>query len=104
MKRILSLAATMFMVLFAASCTKEQIGHEPSDEVTMTLNVNLPEDVVTKAYGDGQYDSKNVIIGVFDENGNERFRKIESWGKDVFSKTVNITFLMGKKYQLVLWA
>lgn len=94
----------MIVMLLAASCVKEQIGQASSDEAVMTLNISLPDDVVTKAYGDGQYDAKNVIIGVFDENGNERFRKVESWEKDVFSKTVNITFLMGKKYQLVLWA
>lgn len=94
----------MVVMLFAVSCMKEQVGQKPSDEATMTLTVSLPDNAVTKVYGDGQYAEKNVIIGVFDENGTEKFRKNYVWEPDVFNKELSITFVMGKKYQMVLWA
>lgn len=94
----------MIVMLLAASCAKEQLGNEASGEATMTLTVSLPDNAVTKAYGDGQYAAKNVIIGVFDENGTEKFRKNYVWEPDVFTKELSITFVMGKKYQMVLWA
>ena len=85
-----------------SSCVKEDFGG--SDEATMTLSINLPDGAATKAYGDGKFADKNLIIGVFDENGVEKFRKNYVWGPDVFTDEVTIRFVMGKSYQLVLWA
>jgi hypothetical protein len=69
----------------------------------MTLKVNIPE-AVTKAYGDGMFADKNLIIGVFDENGVEKFRKVYVWSPSKFEDAISIRFMVGKKYQMVFWA
>ena len=102
MKKIMSFMVVALSVLMASSCTKENAGR--SDEATMTLSLSIPEAAVTKAYGDGMYDAKNLIIGIFDENGVEKSRRNLVWEKDVFEQEIQIRFIMGKKYQLVLWA
>ena len=101
MKKIFSFVAVALSVLSIASCNKENIN---ADEATMTLTISIPEGVSTKAYGDGMFADKNVIIGVFDENGVEKFRKNLTWTKTEFEKDVQIRFMMGKTYQMVLWA
>lgn len=102
MKKIFSLMVAALSVLAVASCAKEDL--RKSDEATMTLKLSIPEAAATKAYGDGMFADKNVIIGVFDENGVEKFRKNIVWAKDVFEQEVQIRFMMGKSYQMVLWA
>lgn len=102
MKKIFSLLAVALSVLAVASCAKENLSK--ADEATMTLKLSIPEAAATKAYGDGMFADKNVIIGVFDENGVEKFRKNIVWAKDVFEQEVQIRFMMGKSYQMVLWA
>lgn len=102
MKKIFSLMVAALSVLAVASCAKENVAK--SDEATMTLSISIPDGAATKAYGDGQYADKNVIIGVFDENGVEKFRKNFVWEKNVFEQEIQIRFIMGKKYQMVLWA
>ena len=104
MKRILSFAAVMLGLVALSSCMKENI--EPSQEGSTngTFTISVPQDVVTKAYGDGKFAAKNVIIGVFDENGLERYRKNYEWGTDKFTETITLPFVMGKSYQMVFWA
>lgn len=99
MKKIISFIVVALSVLAVASCTKENAG----DEATMTLKVNIPE-AVTKAYGDGMFADKNLIIGVFDENGVEKFRKVYVWSPSKFEDAISIRFMVGKKYQMVFWA
>jgi hypothetical protein len=99
MKKIISFIVVALSVLAVASCSKENAGAE----ATMTLKVNIPE-AVTKAYGDGMFADKNLIIGVFDENGVEKFRKVYVWSPSKFEDAISIRFLVGKKYQMVFWA
>lgn len=99
MKKIISFIAVALAVLAVASCAKENAGAE----ATMTLKVNIPE-AVTKAYGDGMFADKNLIIGVFDENGVEKFRKVYVWSPSKFEDAISIRFMVGKKYQMVFWA
>jgi hypothetical protein len=99
MKKIISFIVVALSVLAVASCTKENAGAE----ATMTLKVNIPE-AVTKAYGDGMFADKNLIIGVFDENGVEKFRKVYVWSPSKFEDEISIRFMVGKKYQMVFWA
>ena len=99
MKKILSFIVVALAVLAVASCAKENAGAE----ATMTLKVNIPE-AATKAYGDGQFADKNLIIGVFDENGVEKFRKVYVWSPSKFDDTIELRFMIGKKYQMVFWA
>ena len=81
MKKILSLMVAALSLLALSSCMKENFDNG-ADEATMTLNISMPDGVATKAYGDGKFADKNVIIGVFDENGVEKFRKIYVWGPE----------------------
>ena len=100
MKKILSFIVVALAVLAVASCAKENAGKA---EATMSLKVNIPE-AVTKAYGDGMFADKNLIIGVFDENGDEKFRKVYVWNPSKFEDTIELRFMIGKKYQMVFWA
>ena len=75
-----------------------------ADQATATLSVKMPHQVVTKAFGDGKLQDKNLIIGVFNENGEEMFRKNYVWTPEVFEDEIEITFLVGHKYQLVFWS
>ena len=66
MKKLFLLSA-LAALFFAVSCTKENMGSN-GEEAVATLSVKLPEQSLTKAYGDGKLMAKNLIIGVFDEN------------------------------------
>ena len=103
MKKIMSLMVAALSLLTFSSCMKENLANG-ADEAIMTLKISMPDGVATKAYGDGMYAAKNVIIGVFDENRVEKFRKNIVWEKNVFEQEVTIQFVMGKTYQMVLWA
>lgn len=104
MKKLISMAFAATAIVFAlSSCAKENLGKN-SEEATMTLSIDILDGVQTKAYGDGMFADKNIIIGVFDENGVEKFRKNIVWTKDVFEQEIQIRFMMGKTYQMVLWA
>lgn len=101
----MSLMVAVLAVLAIASCSKESFKN--ADEAVGTLSVKIPEAIATKAYGDGKFADKQLIIGVFDENGVEKFRHNYVWGTGKFESADNeikIRFVMGKKYQLVLWA
>ena len=74
------------------------------NEVSAKFTITVPQEVSTRAYGDGMYDAKNVIIGVFDDKGIEKFRQVLPWGKDVFTQEVELTFVIGRSYQMVFWA
>lgn len=102
MKKLFLLYA--LVALFSAvSCTKEGV-ETAENQATATISVKLPEQVATKVYGDGKLMAKNLIIGVFDENGVEKFRKNYEWDVNVFEDEIEITFFIGKTYQLVFWA
>lgn len=102
MKKLFLLSA-LAALFFAVSCTKENM-RSNGEEAVATLSVKLPEQSLTKAYGDGKLMAKNLIIGVFDENGTEKFRKNYEWDVNTFEDEVEITFFIGNKYQLVFWA
>lgn len=91
------------LALMFASCSKERVGSN-SGEATVTLSVDILDGIVTKTYGDGMYASKNLTVGVFDENGQEKFRKNYVWDAETLSQEIQIRFVMGKKYQMVVFA
>ena len=103
MKRIIYLTTLLASAVFASSCEQEKLATDPA-EATVTFSVNIPQDAVTKAYGDGQFSKKEVIIGVFDEAGVEKSRNTYTWEPEEFTKEVQLTFAMGKSYQMVFWA
>jgi hypothetical protein len=104
MKKLIYIAFAAMAAAFAlSSCVKDNMGNK-SGEATVTLSVDIVDGIVTKAYGDGMYASKNVIVGVFDENGVEKFRKNYVWDAETLSQEIQIRFVMGKKYQMVVFA
>ena len=104
MKKLIYIAFAAMAAAFAlSSCVKDNMGNK-SGEATVTLSVDIVDGIVTKAYGDGMYASKNVIVGVFDENGEEKFRKNYVWDAATLSQEIQIRFVMGKKYQMVVFA
>ena len=102
MKKIISFVAVALAAFAMSSCAKSD--SEAAQEATMTLSVSLPDAVGTKAYGDGMYAEKTVVVGVFDEAGNEQFRKSYTWGVEEFSKELQLRFVMGRSYQMVIFA
>ena len=66
--------------------------------------MSIPDGIGTKAYGDGMFAEKTIVIGVFDEDGNEKFRKADVWGAEEFTKEIKVRFVMGKSYQMVIFA
>ena len=100
MKKLITFI-TIAICFAAVSCQKTA---DVENIANATFSISVPQEAVTKAYGDGMYDAKNVIIGVFDETGKERYRQVLPWAKDVFTQEVTLTFVIGKQYQLVFWA
>lgn len=103
MKKLFLLSALVAMI-FAVSCSKEDTGMADANQATATLTVKMPHQTVTKAFGDGKLQTKNLIIGVFDDKGEEMFRKNYEWNPEMFEDDIEITFLVGHKYQLVFWS
>ena len=101
MKRLFSFVAVAVAAFAFASCAKSE---REGAEATMSLSVNIPDAVGTKAYGDGMFADKTVIVGVFDEDGNELFRKATVFGAEEFTKEIQIRFVMGRSYQMVVFA
>lgn len=104
MKKILSYAAVLLGLMAFSSCQKEGINPAQEGQVKATFSISVPQESVTKAYGDGKFATKNLIIGVFDENGVEKYRKNYEWATDKFTDEVTLTFVVGKSYQMVFWA
>ena len=102
MKRLFSFVVVAVAAFALASCAKSE--REGAQEATMTLSVSIPDGVGTKAYGDGMFAEKTIVIGVFDEDGNEKFRKADVWGAEEFTKEIKVRFVMGKSYQMVIFA
>ncbi|MBO5419155.1 MAG: hypothetical protein J6A22_03630 [Bacteroidales bacterium] len=115
MKKIFCYAAALATMLFAASCQKETLfGGQDGDEVTATLTIQAPEQLVTKAVGDGQT-ADNLVFAVFDEEGYELGNLRQGdWRKNqaelVFDNsakpqlTLTTTLARGKEYTFVCWA
>ena len=104
MKKLIYIAFAAMAAAFAfSSCVKDNLGKN-SGEATVTLSMEILDGIVTKTYGDGMYASKNIVVGVFDENGEEKFRKNYVWDAETLSQEIQIRFVMGKKYQMVVLA
>ena len=100
MKRVIYFILASFALFSLSSCVKDGYG----DEANVTLAVSIPTADLTTAYGDGEYADINLVVGVFDENDNEKFRRTIVMEKGEFEANVSISFVMGKKYHIVLWA
>lgn len=104
----------MAIVLLSASCRK---GLEEGDYADVTIKVQTPASVGTRAYGDG-LSAKNLVFGVFDETGAElpdlrqgdwtrsqselTFDSVNSDGQPYVNVTVRL--VKGKSYTFVCWA
>lgn len=104
----------MTVALLSVSCQK---GLDEEDYANVTVRVQTPSSVGTRAYGDGM-SAKNLVFGVFDETGAELsdlrqgdwtksqteliFEKVNADGKPYVDVTVRL--VKGKNYTFVCWA
>ena len=90
-------------VLFAASCTSEDLTQNESGEnVKVSFSLGL-EGISTRAISDGSGVNK-LAYAVFDEAG-KRISGIEAKNEEVtFPATVELTLVKDKKYKVAFWA
>lgn len=103
MKKIFSSIMMVAAVLFAASCTSEDLTQNESGEnVKVSFSLGL-EGISTRAISDGSGVNK-LAYAVFDENG-VRINGIEAKNEEVtFPATVELTLVKDKKYKVAFWA
>ena len=103
MKKIFSSIMMVAAVLFAASCTSEDLTQNESGEnVKVSFSLGL-EGISTRAISDGSGANK-LVYAVFDEAGN-RISGIEAKNEEVtFPATVELTLVKDKKYKVAFWA
>lgn len=104
----------MAVALLSVSCQKDM---DEVEYANVTVRVQTPASVGTRAYGDGM-SADNLVFGVFDETGAElpdlrqgdwtksqtelTFDKVNSEGKPYVDVTVRL--VKGKSYTFVCWA
>ena len=90
-------------VLFAASCTSEDLTQNESGEnVKVSFSLGL-EGISTRAISDGSGANK-LVYAVFDEAG-KRISGIEAVNMEVtFPATVELTLVKDKMYKVAFWA
>lgn len=116
MKRLSLFLSAMVAVLMTGSCQKEQFADEAGqgDNVTVTLQVQAPAQLATKAVGDGQT-ADNLVFAVFNDAGEELVDLRQGdWTKGqselIFNDAANpqvtltTTLVRGKNYIFVCWA
>lgn len=103
MKKIFSSIMMVATVLFAASCTSEDLTQNESGEnVKVSFSLGL-EGISTRAISDGSGVNK-LAYAVFDEAG-KRISGIEAKNEEVtFPATVELTLVKDKKYKVAFWA
>ena len=103
MKKIFSSIMMVAAVLFAASCTSEDLTQNESGEnVKVSFSLGL-EGISTRAISDGSGVNK-LAYAVFDEAG-KRISGIEAKNEEVtFPATVELTLVKDKKYKVAFWA
>lgn len=103
MKKIFSSIMMVAAVLFAASCTSEDLTQNESGEnVKVSFSLGL-EGISTRAISDGSGANK-LVYAVFDEAG-KRISGIEAVNMEVtFPATVELTLVKDKKYKVAFWA
>ena len=103
MKKIFSSIMMVAAVLFAASCTSEDLTRNESGEnVKVSFSLGL-EGISTRAISDGSGANK-LVYAVFDEAG-KRISGIEAVNMEVtFPATVELTLVKDKKYKVAFWA
>ncbi len=91
------------VAVVAVSCQKEEKIVSQDDVITASFTVSAPGAVSTKAIGDGTT-AKQLVFGVFDEQG-EELSELRQFATFVDLKTtVSVRLVKGKSYQFVCWA
>lgn len=107
MKKIMSFVLASAALALAASCQKEVNPYDLSNADTpVTVTVQLPDGINTKAYGDGQtvkkvyYEiwTKGFVNKVYPETGDTYAELSEG------SATIEFTLVRGGVYSFVFWA
>lgn len=112
MKKFLYLSAAAAVSLFAASCSSDDMPEINPDGMT-TFQVQLPEHLASRAFGDG-FSATNLYVAIYDaDNSNLLFSNFPGAGAangmtvSKFSDhlaTVNVNLVKNKEYNIVFWA
>lgn len=107
MKKIMSFVLASAALALAASCQKEVNPYDLSNADTpVTVTVQLPDGINTKAYGDGQT-VKKVYYEIWTEGfANKVYPETENTYAELTegSATIEFTLVRGGVYSFVFWA
>lgn len=102
-----------FMLLSLASCSNDM--PVPSSGDRMTFNVSLPEDVSSRAYGDG-LSATNLFVAIYESGSSDKTPMMSNFADGVKGDLIDITSLgnnkftvsvqlvRGEEYDVVFWA
>ncbi len=104
MKKTLSIIAGLFALL-AVSCTQEKIEESNAGQaVGVTFTAELPENIATKAFADGQTVQK-LVYAVYNTGETDPVYTPEKPVDLVGGKaSIRFELVSGKKYDFVFWA
>ena len=114
MKKILYLTAAAAVSLFAASCSNDDVPEQTAGGMT-TFRVQLPEQLASRAFGDGQ-SAQNLYVAIYDATAAadaqplfSNFPGGDANGMSVtkfdnLTATVTVDLVKNKTYNIVLWA
>ncbi len=104
MKKTLSIIAGLFALL-AVSCTQEKIEESNAGQaVGVTFTAELPENIATKAFADGQTVTK-LVYAVYNTGETDPVYTPEKPVDLVGGKaSIRFELVSGKKYDFVFWA
>ncbi len=90
-----------------SGCTADELLSSLKGEETLTVTVNLPEDITTRAFSDG-LTATCLTYGVYSVDGEENLTLVSSVERlNCFAKrtaTVDITLVKEQQYKIVFWA
>lgn len=117
MRKYLYLSAAALVALFGASCSQEEMPEvQPEDGLT-TFRVSIPQESLTRAYGDGLTATK-LYVAIYDDGNMLRFSNfsgstltsgldVSDFATDAAGKitaTVKVPLVKNAAYQIVCWA
>ncbi len=107
MKKLFSMLA-MAVALIATSCSQDDFDVAGGNEATVTFSVQLPQDIATRAYSDGQT-ATNLYYAVYAKGSKTVLITNKKEGGEVVTfdnkvATVNLALANGMSYDMIFWA
>ena len=104
--KLFSSLALVAMMFAGTSCSSEEVA-PVTGESTVTLSINLPDGIQSRAFGDGST-AKSLNVMVLDQNNNMLpvfENNVHVLVTDIkMTKQLNLRLAAGKTYKVVCWA